>query len=77
MEVSNAEKIKERKVVLGENVYRIDGNRTYLTCITDTGERFSIGFNQLFELFDNYKIILEKHGEHFRTIGFEQHSQDV
>lgn len=72
-----SKKLKEIKGVCGTSIATINGNRTYLTCITDNGERFSIGFNQLFKLFDNYEFVLEKHGENFRTINFVQHSEDI
>lgn len=68
---------KEVKVICGDEIETIQGEGTYITCITKNGERFSIGFRQLFKLFDNYRIVLQKHGDHFRTIGFDQHSQDV
>jgi hypothetical protein len=63
-------KIKEIKGIGGTDIATINGNRTYLTCITNNGERFSIGFKMLFKLFDNYEFVVEKHGEHFRTIDF-------
>jgi hypothetical protein len=68
-------KIKETKGIGGMDIARINGNRTYLTCITINGEKFSIGFQQLFKLLDNYEVIVEKHGEHFRTIDLVYHPE--
>lgn len=67
---------KKIKGIYGKDIETINGNKTYLTCITNTGERFSIGFKQLFKLFDDYEFILEQHGENFRTIDFVQYPKD-
>jgi hypothetical protein len=69
-------KIKEIKGVGGTDITNINGYNTWITCTTDKGEKFSINFKLLFQLFDNYEFVLEKYGDRFRAIDFVQHSEN-
>jgi hypothetical protein len=68
-------KIKQIKGVAGTDISNIQGYHTWLTCTTDSGEKFSINFKLLFSLFDDYEFTLEKYGERFRAIGFYNRSE--
>lgn len=65
-------KEKEIKNVAGTDIANITGYNTWLSCTTDNGEKFSISFKLLFELFDKCEFNLKKHGKGFRTIEIYQ-----
>jgi|WetSurSiteA1Bulk_404760.scaffolds.fasta_scaffold00318_31 hypothetical protein len=63
-----AKKEKVIKNIAGTDIANIHGYNTWITCVTDNNEKFSVSFKLLFELFDKYEFNLEKHGNTFRTI---------
>lgn len=63
-------KIKETRFISGKSIQHMQGNDTWITCITDKGEKFSISFTLLFKLFNSYEFLSVKHGERFRAKEF-------
>ena len=64
-------KEKETKFIHGTAIENIRGYNSWLSCTLNNGERVSISFRILFKLLDQFDLLAEKYGDHFRTIAFE------
>jgi hypothetical protein len=63
---------KEKKIIHGTSIENIQGYNSWLGCRRDFNERVTIPFSLLFDLFDKYDFTVEKIGNRWRAIGFEE-----
>lgn len=64
-------KEKETKFIHGTAIQNMKGYFGWVTCKLDNGEKVSLSFKKLFELLDQFDILVEKYGDHWRVIDFE------
>jgi hypothetical protein len=63
---------KEKKIIHGTSIENMQGYNSWLGCRRDFNERVTIPFSLLFDLFDKYDFTVEKIGNRWRAIGFEE-----
>jgi hypothetical protein len=65
-----SKKVKEKKSLNGTDIQHLQGYDGWIKCTIGGGETFSISLRLLFDVFNDYKINLEKYGERWRAVGF-------
>lgn len=58
---------KETRFISGKSIEDMRGYDSWIVCTTNEGIKFSISFKLLFELFDNYEFLSQRHGDRFRA----------